>query len=118
MGIMKIYSIFAYDMSGTDFHEFIHSDNQVGLLLQAHLVAIQMILDPVLNNEDKAGNKMDKSWRPRHSGSVAWLNTIELNMSEELAPYFAWTIARRDEARERIAEQTFARSQAFAEAFG
>ncbi|KAL5351178.1 hypothetical protein ACLOAV_003029 [Pseudogymnoascus australis] len=116
MGIMKIYSIFAYDMSGTDFHEFIHSDNQVGLLLQAHLVAIQMILDPVLNNEDKAGNKMDKSWRPRHSGSVAWLNTIELNMSEELAPYFAWTIARRDEARERIAEQTFARSQAFAEA--
>ncbi|OBT64742.1 hypothetical protein VE03_05854 [Pseudogymnoascus sp. 23342-1-I1] len=117
IGIMKIYGIFAYYMSATDFHQFIHPDNQVGLLLQAHLIAIQMILDPVLNNEDKAGTNMNKPWRPRHAGSVAWLNTIELRMSDEMAPYFAWPIGRRDVAREKIAEETFMRSQAFAEAF-
>lgn len=114
IGIMKIYGIFAYYMSATDFHQFIHPDNQIGLLLQAHLIAVQMILDPVLKNEDNAGTKMDKPWRPRHSGSVAWLNTIETKMLDDLAPFFAWPISRRDAARERIAEETFARSQALA----
>ncbi|KFY82809.1 hypothetical protein V500_10320 [Pseudogymnoascus sp. VKM F-4518 (FW-2643)] len=117
IGIMKIYGIFAYYMSATDFHQFIHPNNQVGLLLQAHMIAIQMILDPVLNNENNAGTTMDKPWRPRHSGSVAWLNSIEVKMSDEMAPFFAWPIARRDEARERIAEESFMRSQAFKEAF-
>lgn len=114
---MKIYGIFAYYMSATDFHQFIHPNNQVGLLLQAHMIAIQIILDPVLNNEDNAGTTMDKPWRPRHSGSVAWLNNIEVKMSDEMAPFFAWPIARRDAARDRIAEESFMRSQAFKEAF-
>lgn len=113
---MKIYGIFAYYMSATDFHQFIHPDNQVGMLLQAHMIAIQMILDPVLKNEDSAGTKMDKPWRPRHSGSVAWLNTIEHRMSDEMAPWFAWPMSQRDAFREQIEEQRFLRSQALQEA--
>ncbi|OBT46921.1 hypothetical protein VE00_02007 [Pseudogymnoascus sp. WSF 3629] len=116
IGIMKIYGIFAYYMSATSFHEFIHPDNQVGLLLQAHMIAVQMIIDPVLKNEDSAGTKMDKPWRPRHSGSVAWLNTIERRMSDEMAPWFAWPMSQRDAFREQIAEQRFLRSQALQEA--
>lgn len=114
---MKIYGIFAYYMSATDFHQFIRPDNQVGLLLQAHIIAIQMILDPVLNNEDNTGTNMNKPWRPRHAGSVAWLNSIEDKMSDEMAPFFTWPISRKDAARERIAEESFMRSQAFKEAF-
>ncbi|KFY05786.1 hypothetical protein V492_08299 [Pseudogymnoascus sp. VKM F-4246] len=120
IGIMKIYGIFAYYMSAADFHEFIHPDNQVGLLLQAHLIAIQMILDPVLNNENNANNrteKTDRPWRPKHMGSVAWLNTVEQKMTYEMAPYFAWPLSRRDAVREQISEETLARSQALLEIF-
>ncbi|KFY42621.1 hypothetical protein V495_04414 [Pseudogymnoascus sp. VKM F-4514 (FW-929)] len=121
IGIMKIYAIFAYNMSAIEFHEFIHPDNQVGLLLQAHMIAIQVIMEPVFNGEDRAnedaGTKKKKPWRPKHAGSVAWLNSIEEKISDEMAPWFAWPIAQRDAARARIAEETLAHSQALLKAF-
>jgi hypothetical protein len=95
MGIMKIYGIFAYYMSANDFHHFIAHDNQVGMLLQAHLIAVQMILDPVLKNEVPEGEHVgNKPCRPRHTGSVAWLETIDRRVTDEMRPFFEWSLER------------------------
>lgn len=71
---MRVYTLFAYTMTSSQFGALISPTNPRGLLLQAHLVAIQTILDPVLTAEgqvdDEANSKHTNrsNWAPRSAG--------------------------------------------------
>lgn len=103
LGIMRIYGIFAYTMSAADFTTLIDPSNAVGLLLQAHLVAIQTILDPVLSAEHNIAphNSFSKSG-PKHMGSMKWLDSIHNKVGPEWKVYFQWTMQRAEELREMV----------------
>jgi hypothetical protein len=84
------------------------------------MIAIQIIMEPVFEGEDHANEVaggMRKRWRAKHAGSIAWLNSIEEKISDEMAPWFAWPISQRDAARARIVEQTLAHNQALLKEF-
>jgi len=101
MGIMKIYGIFAYYMSAADFHHLVDPANQIGLLLQAHLIALQTILEPVLKHE-VVPPKPENRAKPKHSGSVAWLDTIHGKVGEEMREWFEWPMRRAEDLRRMI----------------
>lgn len=100
MGIMKIYGIFAYYMSAADFHHLIDPTNQIGLLLQAHLIALQTMLEPVLKHE-VVPRKGENGAKPDHRGSVAWLDTIHGKVGEEMREWFEWPMMWAEELRGR-----------------
>lgn len=103
LGIMRIYGIFAYTMSAADFTNLIDPTNVVGLLLQAHLVAIQTILDPVPRAEQSVSpdNKLATAG-PKHMGSLKWLDSIHKKVAPELMIYFRWTMQREQELRDMV----------------
>lgn len=100
---MRIYGIFGYTMSPADFIRLIDPSNITGLLLQAHLVAMQTILEPVLNAEQSLSqdNKMAKAG-PKHLGSLKWLDSIHNKADAQWKVYFAWTMHRAEELRNMI----------------
>lgn len=100
---MRIYGIFAYTMSAADFTHLIDPSNVVGLLLQAHLVAIQTILDPVLGAEQSVSpqNKLAKAG-PKHMGSLKWLDSMHKKVAPEWKIYFTWTMQREQELRDMV----------------
>lgn len=103
MGIMKIYGIFAYYMSAADFHHLIDPANQIGLLLQAHLIALQTILEPVLKHEVIPPKPEDRA-KPKHGGSVAWLDAIHGKVGGEMREWFEWPMRRAEDLRRTIEE--------------
>ena len=105
LGIMRIYGIFGYTMSPADFIRLIDPSNIVGLLLQAHLVAMQTILEPVLNAEQSVSqdNKMAKAG-PKHLGSLKWLDSIHDKVDAQWKLYFGWTMQRAEELRNMVWE--------------
>ena len=100
---MRIYGIFAYTMSAADFSHLIGPSNIVGLLLQAHLVAIQTILDPVLGAEQSLSpsNNLAKAG-PKHMGSLKWLDSMHKKVPAEWTVYFSWTMQRAEELRDMV----------------
>lgn len=100
---MRIYGIFGYTMSPIDFAHLIDLSNIVGLLLQAHLVAMQTILEPILNAEQSVsqGNKMAKAG-PKHLGSLKWLDSIHNKVNAQWRVYFRWTMQRAEELRDMV----------------
>lgn len=110
---MKIYGIFSYYMSVPDFQDFINPENQIGMLLQAHLIAIQTILDPILSREQgPTPSPPNSPSKHKHSSSVAWLDSIHSKVREELRPWFAWPMRRAEELRAMIEENRMAMEMA------
>jgi hypothetical protein len=99
MGIQEIYGTFAYAMSSQEFAWLVNPDNKVGLLLQAHLIAIQTIIDSVLSKEEEPNPKAEDPNRPRHIGTVGWLTHVQSQIPPETAEYFEWPMQRLQELK-------------------
>lgn len=95
---MKIYGVFAFYMPAVDFQDFVDPANQIGLLLQAHLIALQTILDSVLGVERALAQK-ENPLKIRHERSVAWLASIGEKVAPEMMQWVAWPMARAEELR-------------------
>jgi hypothetical protein len=49
--LRKIYALFSYHMPYSEFREFTDPGNEVCQLLQAHFVAMQLVMGPIFKVE-------------------------------------------------------------------
>lgn len=88
MGLTEIYATFSYTMTHEEFQDFINPDNEVGQLLQAHFIAVQLLLVPITINE--LGPRRPEALSYGHSG---WLNVILGKIPRHMVKYYAWPLS-------------------------
>ncbi|CZR59518.1 uncharacterized protein PAC_09410 [Phialocephala subalpina] len=86
----KVYTLFSYEMQQDEFREFVNPENEVCRLLQAHFVAMQLIMTPISKAE----------WKDR-KGAVSgdgdgttgrWLQNLHSRIPVHLLEYYEWTL--------------------------
>jgi hypothetical protein len=95
MAWMKTYALFSYHISHADFQTFIDPSNSVGQLLQSHLVAIQTLMTPVIQDEQRYIKTSQLVNR-----MIRWLGVIHANVEPGMRSYFDWPIKRAKDVRE------------------
>lgn len=82
-------------MSHCEFREFTDSENRVCQLLQAHFVALQLVMTPITRNAEGA-------WRRGEEGeTVHWLENIHRRIPGEMRGYYQWTLCIEGGEHER-----------------
>ncbi|KUJ12226.1 uncharacterized protein LY89DRAFT_225053 [Mollisia scopiformis] len=98
--LRKIYSLFSYDMQHDEFREFTNPVNEVCQLLQAHFVAMQLIMTPITKSEWKDRESAARESDEVGDGSTGrWLKTLHDNMPLHLIEYYEWTLWIDDEVQ-------------------
>ncbi len=91
MAQMALYGQFSYTMSHVDFQSLIDTRNLVGQLLQAHMIALQVMLSSISVKEH-----LGKEVKGRPYRSVQWLVGIGRNVRNrglchgDMKKYFEW----------------------------
>ncbi|KAG4442101.1 hypothetical protein IFR05_002387 [Cadophora sp. M221] len=95
MELRKYYGLFMF-LPQQDFVHFINPSNVVGKLLQAHFVAMQLIMTPITNSERAHRQLVNPDEEPgdpkRLNPTVGWLASLHLNIPPEMMEYFQWTL--------------------------
>ncbi|KAF8855516.1 hypothetical protein BDZ45DRAFT_502767 [Acephala macrosclerotiorum] len=86
----KVYSLFSCEMQQEEFREFVNPENEVCQLLQAHFVALQLIMTPISKGE----------WKDREAAvsgdgdgtTGRWLQTLHSRIPVHLLEYYEWTL--------------------------
>jgi hypothetical protein len=82
---MEMYGMFAHIMTHDEFQHFINPTNEIGQLLQAHFVAVQILLSPITARE--MGDR--KPEKPSNE-SKRWLGAILDRVSPQMQEFFEW----------------------------
>jgi hypothetical protein len=75
-------------MPQSSFFHFINPDNRVCQILQSHFVALQIIMEPITQQEvpkDRADRAKDE---PKTAGK--WLKPLHESVPAEWLPYYEW----------------------------
>ncbi|KAE9377595.1 hypothetical protein N431DRAFT_434776 [Stipitochalara longipes BDJ] len=89
MGLGKVYQLFMM-MPYDEFREFTDPKNEVCQLLQAHFVAMQLIMTPI-SKVEWGKRKVPPDQKP--SGrSGRWLETLHKGISPHMREYYEWTL--------------------------
>ncbi|KAH7356409.1 hypothetical protein BKA65DRAFT_579287 [Rhexocercosporidium sp. MPI-PUGE-AT-0058] len=95
MELRKYYGLFMF-LSQEDFIHFINPTNNVGKLLQAHFVSLQLIMTPITNSERAHRQLVNPDEEPdnptRSNPTVGWLASLHSNIPPEMMEYFEWTL--------------------------
>jgi hypothetical protein len=102
MELRKLYGFFAQDMSHEDFREFTDPTNDVGRLLQSHLVALHVIMKPILRIV-QYGRRASGSKGDDEQNNACWLKAIHAKIPSSLKPFYEWPISIAEEFQERFA---------------
>lgn len=86
INLRKVYGYFSYTMCNADFQSFLSPSNIVGRLLQAHFVAIQLIMSPVT----KKGNEGNPS---TENGTFRWIEPVSKDIPADMREYFKWPLS-------------------------
>jgi len=79
-----MYELFSYTMPHDQFKEFTNPRNEVCKLLQAHFVAMQLIMTPITKSTTSEGN----------SGTTGrWLVALHSNIPPHMLQYYEWTMS-------------------------
>jgi hypothetical protein len=85
IGLMDIYGYFSYTMNHEDFQHFIDPANEVGQLLQAHFVVVQLLLSPITVHE-LGDRKFDLS----NHQPIRWLGAIFQRITPRMQEFYEW----------------------------
>ncbi|KAE8448950.1 hypothetical protein EG329_008746 [Mollisiaceae sp. DMI_Dod_QoI] len=97
MELRKIYYIFSFEMKDEEFREFINPANEVCQLLQAHFVAMQLIMTPITKAEQRGRESAAAGEGDGTTGR--WLKTLHSNIPAHLLEYYEWTLWVDDEVQ-------------------
>lgn len=76
-------------MPPDEFREFINPRNEVCKLLQAHFVALQLVMTPITSNE-WAGREQTTQTSDKKTGR--WLIALHRNILPSMLQYYEWTM--------------------------
>ena len=96
MELRQFYNLFIM-MPHENFRDFIDPENEVGRLLQAHFVALQLIMTPITNSE-RVSRKVPDDPEEKNK-SVGWLLGLHANIPPRLLKYYEWTMWIEDQVR-------------------
>jgi hypothetical protein len=82
---MEVYGMFAYIMTHDEFQHFINPANEIGQLLQAHFVAVQILLSPIA-----ACEKGDRKPEKLSNECKRWFGAILDRVSPQMQEFFEW----------------------------
>jgi hypothetical protein len=94
MELRNFYGLFMM-MSHEDFRYFTNPANDIGKLIQAHFIAMQMIMTPITLGVEKKDRKTAIAG-PQGS-TKKWLTTIHADIPPHLRDYFEWTLWIEDQ---------------------
>jgi hypothetical protein len=80
--------MFSFTMTHEEFQHFIDPANEIGQLLHAHFVAVQLLLSPITVRE--LGDR--KPEKPTNE-SRRWLGAILERVSPQMQEFFEWPIS-------------------------
>jgi hypothetical protein len=86
-------------MTQEEFDSFVDPANDVGLLLQSHLIALQTIMAPILAIE-----MMGRKPKSAPNGTVRWLGPLHQSIRPSMKKYFEWPIAREAIVKRQLEE--------------
>ena len=89
--LRKIYGYFSFQAPQAHFSHLINPSNRVSQLLQAHFVAMQLIMTPVTRNE-WAGRDERRQHRDNEGTTVKWFRPLHQNVPKEWMVYYEWTM--------------------------
>jgi hypothetical protein len=95
MNLREMYKLFSYTMPPDQFREYINPQNEVCKLLQAHFVALQLIMTPITKNEwagRESHMEADLSAASVKGGSARWLAALHSNIPVPMLKYYQWTL--------------------------
>jgi hypothetical protein len=101
MELRRIYNLFSFAMSHDDFRDLTRPTNDVGNLLLAHFVALQLIMTPITRVERIQRTTQFVSREKFNDGkTVKWLRPLHDNAAKHLETYYEWTILIEKEVNE------------------
>lgn len=89
MELRKIYALFM-QMSYDEFRHFTDPKNDTCQLLQAHFVAMQLIMTPITKAE-WAGRQTRVATKP-DGRSARWLENLHQTVPLHMLEYYKWTM--------------------------
>lgn len=103
--LREIYKLFSYSMSHDDFRYYCDPNNQVCKILQAHFVALQLIMDPIAKKEQTLKATRCPVEEDKRAATAGWLAALHRNVPPPLLKYYVWTMwIEREVSRGRIFE--------------
>lgn len=97
MNLREMYKLFSYTISFEQFREFANPQNEVCKLLQAHFIALQVVMKPIVKKEEE-GREV-----PTEAGdgnATRWLSGLHRNIRMDMRPYYQWTLAVEQEVNQ------------------
>ena len=92
MNLKKMYELFSYGMSQPEFASYCNTSSVPCQLLQAHFVALQLVMTPVTKVELEFKEREIGKREGQNGQTVAWLVGIHKRVPRHLRLYFAWTM--------------------------
>jgi len=89
MGLRKVYELFIM-MPYDEFRELTDPNNDVCKVLQAHFVAMQLIMTPITRVE---WGKSKRNEPHAEGNSGRWLEALHRNIPPHMLEYYEWTLA-------------------------
>jgi hypothetical protein len=86
--LRKIYGHFSFFMPKSSFFHLINPENRVCQILQSHFVALQIVMDPITQQEvpkNRAARTRDES---KQAGK--WFKPLHKSVPAEWLPYYEW----------------------------
>ncbi|RDW77562.1 hypothetical protein BP6252_05615 [Coleophoma cylindrospora] len=98
MNLRKVYGYFSYAMCNADFQSLLNPSNVVGKLLQAHFVAIQLLMSDIFK-EENAKNPSTENYTAR------WIGPVCRDVPEEMMGYFEWPLSVANSFKKEICDR-------------
>lgn len=89
ISLRRVYGMFMM-MSQDEFREFTDPSNEVCQLLQAHFVALQLIMTPITRAE--FGQRTTGNTNNTDGRTGRWLETLHKTIPPHLLQYYEWTL--------------------------
>ena len=87
-----MYKLFSYSMSHDDFRYYCDPNNQVCKMLQAHFVALQLIMDPIAKKEQALKAARCPVEDDKRAATAGWLVALHRDIPAHLLNYYVWTM--------------------------
>ena len=111
--LRSMYALFAHQMTPAEFNDFTSSaspSSQTFKILQAHFVALQLIMNPAAKIAAVDGAKCPVR-EPGRAATVGWLTALHAEIDKKKEKYCTWTrFVEREVLGGRLLDGSAARS--------
>jgi hypothetical protein len=90
--LREMYKLFSCSMSHDDFRYYCDPNNQVCKILQAHFVALQLIMNPIAKKERALKAARCPVEEDKRAATAGWLVALHRDIPPHLLKYYVWTM--------------------------